>query len=143
MVQLVNRDRTVLWVFFRFILPTLSPFQTFPYFPGYPATRALVVQRSPAFGVVVSAFAVDDAVELFQEFDFHGDDAVRGRAAAIHADALELYPVLDAVFLPVADLAHEPVGHGGVHHYHAGIILAGVHAGHVQQRSVSLQTYMT
>jgi len=107
--------------------------------------RTFVV-HSPAFGVIMSTFAVDHAVKRFQEFDFHGYDAVCRSATAVHADALELHPVFDAVFVPVIALAHEPVGHGGVHNYHAGFILArvrtgfimdGVHAT-VQQRSVSL-----
>lgn len=69
------------------------------------------------------AFAVDDAVERLQELDFNGDYVVGGRSAAVHADALQLRPVLDAVVRPVAGLPHKPVGHchrgRGVHHDHA------------------------
>lgn len=86
----------------------------------------------PALGVVVPAFAVDDAVERLQELDFDGDYVVGGRGAAVHADALQLRPVLDAVVRPVAGLPHEPVGHRhggrGVHHDHAvrrpGLVVA-------------------
>lgn len=84
---------------------------------------------SPTFGIVISALAVDNAVERFQKFDLHGDQAVRGRGSAIHADALELDAVLDAVFLAVASLPYEPIGNGHrrmIHHYHAGLILNGV-----------------
>lgn len=78
----------------------------------------------------MSALAVYDPVERFQELDFYGYDVVGGRGGTVHADAFELRVPVDAVFLAVAALPHEPIHGRGVHHDHAaGLVFDRVRSG--------------
>lgn len=86
----------------------------------------MTISYSPTFGIIVSALAIDNTIERFEKLDLYGDQIVRGCGSAIHTDALELYPVFDAVFLAVAALPHKPIGYGHgrvIHYYHTGLIL--------------------